>query len=140
MVTVYKCENAECKEQELQLVESFSVGSSSGDITYHCPKCGNTYSLGHLENQAKLTELLTYFKAQKPEYEVTKRHAFDERATRFAFVKGKNHFMLDLSNNLIADRSMAEVKKQLEKSGWWAALQSHPAPDIVTFSSKGLSF
>ena len=127
MVTVYECENAECKEQELQLMGSFSVGSTS-EPTYRCPKCDRKYSLLDLEKQAKLTELLTYFQTQQPEYVVTKRLAFDERATRFDFVKGKTHLMLDLPNNLIDDFNVAEVIKLLEEGKWWAELQSHPAP------------
>lgn len=88
--------------------------------------------------EPKLTELLTYFQAQQSEYVVTKRLApLEEQAIRFDFVKGNTHFMFDLTNNLIDDFSAAEVKERLEKSGWWAVLQSHPAPEISIFSSVG---
>ena len=81
--------------------------------------------------EEKLIELLAYFQAQQPEYAVTKRlPPLEAQATRFDFVKGKTHFMLDLTNNLIDDFNAAEVKKRLEKGRWWAVLQSHPAPRL----------
>lgn len=88
----------------------------------------------------KLAELLAYFQEQRPEYKVTSRWApIDKGATRFDFVKGKTHFILDLTDNLVDDFSASEVKKRLENAKWWAVLQSDPAPAIATLSSKGFS-
>jgi hypothetical protein len=87
----------------------------------------------------KLAELLAYFQGQQPEYKVTSRWApIDKGATRFDFVKGKTHFMLDLTDNLVDDLSASEIEKRLDNAKWWAVLQSHPAPAIVTLSSMGL--
>jgi hypothetical protein len=86
------------------------------------------------DRELRLGAVLDYFKAQRPGYQMSKRDAFDEQATRFDFVGDKIHYMLDLPRNLIDDSGLSEVIARLEESGWWNELQSHRAPEIVTFS------
>jgi hypothetical protein len=94
------------------------------------------------ENTKKLEGLLAYFRSHKlwQDYEVTKRYVFDQRATRFDFVRGADHFMLDVSDSLITDEDFPRIQKRLNDSNWSSILTSYAAPGFVTFSREGFSF
>ena len=88
----------------------------------------------------KLEHLRRYFQKERPEFEVTKRYAFDQRATRYDFIHGADHFMFDIPDDLVADCEVPEIVIKLVDSNWWTVLQSCPAPSVVTFSSQGYTF
>ena len=90
--------------------------------------------------ESRLLSLLSFFQHQKPDYEVSKRYVFDQMATRFDFVKGRVHFMLDIPKDLVADYDDAAIVRRLIEADWWTVLQSYPAPGVVTFSKRGFSF
>jgi hypothetical protein len=83
----------------------------------------------------KNEELLVYFKSQRRDYVVSNRNAFDDDATRYDFVNGATHFMLDVPYEMSDDHSTPELIARLERTEWWAELQSSKK---VTLTSKGL--
>lgn len=95
--------------------------------------------MGEKEPQ-KEEQLREYFQAEMPTYRVNVEWQIDAHSFRFYFSQRReNRYILDVDQDLLQERSTAELIPQLERNHWKQVLEGQSG-QVVRYSDKGFSF
>jgi|SRR5271157_15604 len=88
----------------------------------------------------KEQQLKEYFQAEMPSYQVDMEWNIDAHSFWFYFAeRHENRYILDLDQDVVQERSVAELIQQLERKKWKIVLKQHPGK-IGEYGGKGFSF
>jgi len=88
----------------------------------------------------KEQQLKTYFQAEMLAYRVDVEWKIEVHSFRFYFAVGQeNRYIFDLDQDVLQERSVAELIQQIQRKHWKRVLEGHIG-QVVRYSDKGFSF